>query len=158
MVVDRDSLKLLSDPLNMEIVRELVFSERTVGGLAESMNVPSVKIWRRVLRMQRAGLIRQTRTEKVRNLERKYYRAAAAMFVPQQMMDVEPRSGNLRRALAIYSEIQARMLRDLVRTEVPDDAEDLIDRVISIQLRKFVDTFLSEDTADELRRIRELLH
>ncbi|MGC8558734.1 MAG: ArsR/SmtB family transcription factor [Nitrososphaeria archaeon] len=158
MVVDRTAVELLSDPVNREIISRLIFDERSVSGLAGTMKLSPVSVWRRVFKMKSAGLIRQTRVERVNNLEKKYYWAAALLFVPPSIMiDINPTGRNLRQPPAIFSDIQMSMLRELMEIEVPEDAPDLMDRAVSVQLKKFVDTFLNERTVNELKMMKELL-
>jgi len=157
MVIDEKTSALFSDHVNRAIIRELIFSERSVSGLADIMKTQIVNVWRRVAKMQEAGIIRLSRTERVGNIEKKFYRATAILFVPAQPLNFEPKNENLKQALAIYTGFQMNLYKSMMSTEIPDDADDLVDRAIYKELESFVKLTLNQETRDELEKIRELL-
>jgi len=157
MVIDEKTSALFSDHVNRAIIRELIFSERSVSGLADIMKMQIVNVWRRVAKMQEAGIIRLSRTERVGNIEKKFYRATAILFVPAQPLNFEPKNENLKQALAIYTGFQMNLYKSMMSTEIPDDADDLVDRAIYKELESFVKLTLNQETRDELEKIRELL-
>jgi DNA-binding Lrp family transcriptional regulator len=157
MVIDEKTSTLFSDHVNRAIIRELVFRERSVSGLADIMKMKTVNVWRRVAKMKEAGIVRLSRTERVGNLEKKLYRASAMLFVPAQPLQFEPKNENLKQALAIYTGFQINLIKSMMGTEIPDDADDLVDRAIRAELESFVKTALNKETRDELEKIRELI-
>ncbi len=108
--LDQKSTTLVSDSLNQAILKSLVMSEYSVSELSKELNQPTLKLWRRMQRLQRANLIELSRTEKVGNIEKKLYRATATRYVPQQFLEFKPKDENLLEAFEIYSEIQKKMM------------------------------------------------
>ncbi|MDG6915875.1 MAG: winged helix-turn-helix transcriptional regulator [Nitrososphaerota archaeon] len=121
MTLDQERTKAVYDLLNQTILRELVGSERSVTALAKGMEMPVLKVWRRVQRLESLGLVQVSGARKSGNVETKLYRAAAARFVPDQFLSFKPKDARLREAFSIYSEFQdefARIVSGL--NEVPE--------------------------------------
>jgi DNA-binding transcriptional ArsR family regulator len=74
-----DQLKVLSDPLRVRIVEALCV-ERTTKQVAETIGEPPTKLYHHVDMLEKAGLIRRTRTRRNRGTLEKYYLAAARTF------------------------------------------------------------------------------
>ena len=83
--------ELLQDRVNMEIVKTLIRSEMSALALARKFNLPLTNVWRRLLRLQREGIVEVVRKEKTRNLEVKYYKATAVFFMVPSLISLEPR-------------------------------------------------------------------
>jgi len=125
--LDQKGTALVSDPLNQTILKNLVAKELSISELASKMNMPTLKLWRRIQKLAKANLVILTRTEKSGNLEKKMYRATATRYVPQQFFDLKPKDANLKAAFDIYSDIQKDMwakvsnLGDVPATANPTD-------------------------------------
>ena len=107
--LDQKSTTLVIDPLNQTILKNLVIQEQSISELATKLDLPALKLWRRIQKLTKARLIELTRTEKVGNLEKKMYRATATRYVPQNFFDLKPKDANLKTAFDIYSDIQKDM-------------------------------------------------
>lgn len=123
-VLSRADTRTLTDLLNQMILRELVLSERSVSGLARKLNLPTLKLWRRVQKLESLGLIEVSRTEKSGNIETKLYRSAAASFVPEEFLDLVPKDRRLAQASAIYTKLHKRMTGLIsAANEIPPGAD-----------------------------------
>jgi len=121
-VLDQTGTILLSDALNQRILRELVLSECSVTDLARRLNIPTLKLWRRMQRLTSANMVELSRLEKTANLEKKLYRSVATTFVPQNFLEFKPKDPRLLEAFNLYAEIQKAMMVVLSKfSEVPKD-------------------------------------
>src|SRR5271155_2421622 len=108
-VLDQSETRLLTDLLNQMILRELVLSERSVTGLAKKLNSSTLKLWRRMQKLESSGLIEISRVKRSGNIETKLYRATAASYVPDQFLQFRPTDPRLMAAFAVFSEFQKRL-------------------------------------------------
>ena len=138
-VLDQESTNLVSDPINQVLLRELVNQQQSISDLAQKLDIPTLKIWRRMQKLLKANLIEQTGTEKKGNLEKKLYRATAAWYTPQQFLNSKPKDPNLKAAFEIYSEIQNSMMIKMgAYNEVPKDS-DPIDYSMYVNMQVFAE-------------------
>jgi hypothetical protein len=138
-LLDQQSTNLVSDSINQVIIKELVTQQQSISGLSNKLGIPTLKLWRRVQKLQKANLIEQTAAEKRGNLEIKLYRATAAYYAPQQFLNFKPKNPDLKAAFEIYTEIQTRMMAKMgAYNEVPKDA-DPTDYSIYANMQVFAD-------------------
>ncbi|MGD6853419.1 MAG: ArsR/SmtB family transcription factor, partial [Candidatus Bathyarchaeia archaeon] len=97
-VLDKESEKLVADPTNQAILKELVTAQHSISELSTQLNIPTLKLWRRIQKLQKANLVEVTSTQKVGNLEKKYYRSTATWFAPQQYFNFKPKNPKLKEA------------------------------------------------------------
>lgn len=123
-LLDQKGTLLISDPLNQTILKNLVMSEYSASEMAAKLNMPTLKLWRRMQKLLKANLVELSRTEKVGNLDKKYYRATATGYVPQQQfLELKPKDPKLTEAFELYSEIQNKMMAVVTGFgDVPKDA------------------------------------
>ncbi len=123
-ILDREGVNLASDPTNLALLRELVTAQHSASELAEKLNLPTLNVWRRMQKLQKAKLIEHTATQKVGNLEKKLYRSTAAWFTPQQFFNFTPKDPSLKEAFEIYSGIQNKMMtKAAAYGDIPKDAD-----------------------------------
>jgi hypothetical protein len=138
-VLNQETTTLVSDPINQVILKELVTQQQSVSDLAAKLDIPTLKLWRRMQKLLKANLTEQTGTEKKGNLEKKLYRATAAWYTPQQIFNFKPKDPNLKSAFEIYGDIQGSMMtRMAAYIEIPKDA-DPIDYSIYVNMQVFAD-------------------
>ncbi len=122
--LNQEGTALLSDPTNQAIITHLVNSEYSISELSSKLNVPNLKLWRRMQKLAKASLVEVTRTEKVGNVEKKLYRATATWFGPKQFFNFKPKDANLIEGFEIYSEIQREILNKILAyNDVPKNAD-----------------------------------
>ncbi len=156
-VLDAANAKLVTDPLNQVLLRELVTGEHSVSDLAAQLNIPTLNIWRKIQKLQKAGLIEQTRIEKVGNIEKKLYRSTAAWFAPQQLFNFKPKDPNLKEAFEIYSNIQNSMMAVMsTYNEVPKDA-DPVDFSIFLNMQVFAQICSKPEVQAKICTLKEKL-
>ncbi len=153
-VVDQEGSNLVSDPINQKILLELVSSEQSIKALAEKFNLPTLNVWRRMQRMQKAKLIELIRTEKVGNIEKKLYRATATWYAPQQYFNFKPKDPNLREAFAIYSDIQNNLMAELTAfNDVPQEA-DAMDYSLFANMMAFVEVLSKPAAQTKIAKLK----
>lgn len=65
-----------------------------------------MKLWRRMQKLESAGLIEVSRVKRSGNIETKLYRATAASYVPRQFLEFKSGDPRLLGAFAVFSEFQ----------------------------------------------------
>jgi len=122
--LNHESTALLSDPINQAMITQLVNSEYSISELSSKLNVPNLKLWRRMQKLAKANLVEVSRTEKVGNIEKKLYRATATWFGPQQFINFKPKDPDLTEGFEIYSEIQKEILNKILEhNDVPRNVD-----------------------------------
>jgi hypothetical protein len=125
-ILDQKGTILVSDALNQMILRKLVLSECSVSGLSKKLNIPTLKLWRKMQKLMEANLVELSRTEKVGNLEKKFYRASATTYIQKPLFELEPKDTDLHDAFDIYLGIQKEILAKLwAFQEIPEDADPI---------------------------------
>ena len=80
LYLDRDQLRLISDPLRQRILRLLARREMSGSEVAAALEDAPSNLYYHLDRLREAGLIRLVRTEPRRGATEKYYRAVARAF------------------------------------------------------------------------------
>ncbi|HSV49485.1 MAG TPA: winged helix-turn-helix domain-containing protein [Candidatus Acidoferrales bacterium] len=156
-VLDKEGSNLVTDPTNQTILRELVTAEHSTSDLSQKLNLPTLNIWRRIQKLQKAKLIELTTTQKVGNLEKKLYRATATTFAPQQYFNFTPKNPALNQAFEIYNGIQRKMMtQTTVYGDVPKDA-DPIDYAFFVNMMVFADICSRPDIQTKIVELKEKL-
>jgi hypothetical protein len=155
--LDQKGTALVSDPLNLSILKNLVRSEHSISELSVKLDLPTLKLWRRMQKLLKANLVELTNTEKVGNLEKKLYRAVATNYVPQQYFDFKPKDANLQEALEIYSEIQKKLLAKFSAFGVIPEEVDPIDFAMFANMQAFAQVCSQNETQTKLAELQEKL-
>lgn len=156
-LLDRDGSNLVSDPINITILRELVTSEQAVSDIAEKLNLSILNVWRRIQKLQNARLIEHTATKKVGNLEKKFYRSTAAFFTPQQYFNFTPKDTSLKEAFEIYNGIQNKMMaKAAAYGDIPNDA-DPVDFSFFVNMLVFADVCGRPEVQAKIVELKEKL-
>jgi hypothetical protein len=125
-MLDQEGNTLVSDPFNQTILKELVTKEQSISDLAEKLQLPTLKLWRRMQKLQKAALVEQVGAEKVGNLEKKLYRSTATTYVPMQYFNFQPKDANLKPAFELYSDIQKHLMVEVLKFgDVPKTADPI---------------------------------
>jgi hypothetical protein len=150
-MLDEKGSNLISDPLNQTLLKNLVLSDYSVSELAEKLNMPTLKLWRRMQKLLKANLIELIRTEKVGNLEKKIYRASATGYIPQQQfLEFKPKDNSLKEAFEIYTNIQMEITKQIsVLGEIPKDV-DPVDFALFASMHAFSQVFTKTTTQHKL--------
>jgi len=155
--LDKKGTLLVSDPLNQTILKNLVTSEYSTSDLATKLNIPTLKLWRKMQTLLKANMIELSRTEKVGNLEKKYYRAIATGYIPQQLIETKAKDQNLQEAFDLYSEIQNRMMTVISGfSDVPKEAHP-IDYAMFANMYAFAEIFSESKTQSKLLELKKKL-
>jgi biotin operon repressor len=157
MVVNGRAMRLLQDPLNQRVLKLLVESELSVKRLSRLLGESPLKIWRRVQRLKEEGLVEETRSVHVRNLEVKLFRATSARYIPRETLEYEPKEDTLKRAYALFYEIQSKILSLLHEYEVIPSNVNPIDFCVATELYAYAKLLTDEDAQKKLKNILDLL-
>jgi DNA-binding Lrp family transcriptional regulator len=153
MVVDDKASELLVDRLNQKMVRELVFSEYSIAELSRKLNIPPIKTWRRIQKLVEAKVVEVARVDKVKNLQKKIYRATATNFLPRQFLDLKPDDERLRKTLKTYLEIQGEVMNRMSAfSEIPEGVNP-IDYAIYAAAKSLCLLFVDPDLRNKAMRL-----
>lgn len=156
-VLDKQGSALVADPINQNLLRELVTAEYAVSDLAQKLNLPTLNVWRRMQKLQKANLIELTATRKKGNLEKKFYRSTATYFAPEQYFTFTPKNPKLSEAFSIYNEIQKKMMTQTVAYgNIPKDV-DPIDYSFFVNMTVFADICSQPDVQTKIHALKEKL-
>lgn len=78
LITDLDTLKVVSDPLRIQIIEALILEPMTVNQVAEKLGLTASKLYYHVNLLEKHGLIEVVETRTVSNLIEKYYRSVAS--------------------------------------------------------------------------------
>src|SRR5262245_13592344 len=73
-------LRALAHPLRLRLMEEFAGAERTTMQVAAAMGEPPTRLYHHVNALERAGILKLTRTRKVRGTTEKYYEVAKKSF------------------------------------------------------------------------------
>jgi hypothetical protein len=153
-LLDQEGNKIVSDPFNQAILKELVEKEQSVSDLSQKLNIPTLKLWRRMQKLLKTDLVELVGTQKIGNLEKKLYRSTATWFAPQQYFDFQPKNPDLKAALEIYSDIQKQlMLQASTFGEVPKTV-DPIDYALYANMQAFASICGKPETQKKIVDLR----
>ncbi len=156
-VLDQEGSTLVSDPFNQAILKELVTQEQSISGLAEKLEMPTLKLWRRIQKLLKAGLIEQVGVEKVGNLEKKLYRSTATWFTPQQFFDFQPKDPSLKAAFEIYTDIQKCLVTVISALgEVPKTV-DPVDYALFANMHSFAQVCGKQEIQTKIAQLNQRL-
>jgi predicted ArsR family transcriptional regulator len=156
-IVDQEGASIVSDPVNQNILRELVSAERSASELAAKFNIPLLNIWRRIQKMEKASLIELTKTKKAGNIEKKFYRATATWYAPKEYFAFKPKDPNLQEAFKLYSDIQGLLMAEMSAfSDVPKDA-DPVDYSLFANMQAFAQVCNQPATQTKIAELKEKL-
>ena len=108
-------------------------------------------------KLDKANLVEVTRTKKVGNIEKKLYRATATWFGPQQFFNFKPKDQNLTEGFEIYTEIQRKILNNvLAYKEVPKNA-DPVDFSLYAHMNAFANVWIEPENQAKLLTLKQKL-
>ncbi|PSR25449.1 MAG: transcriptional regulator [Sulfobacillus benefaciens] len=81
VVQDHDTLRVLSDPIRMQILGLLISHERTGKQIANHMKMSASKVHYHLKELEHKNLVRVVRTEEKNGILQKFYRAVAFDYV-----------------------------------------------------------------------------
>lgn len=144
-VLDAHGTSLASDTKNQLILKELVMSERSITELASRLNIPTVTLWKRMQKLLAANMVEVSAVKKSGNLEVKMYRAAAARYLPAELLALRPSDGLLLKAFEVYSKTQNKSMAFLSKmNDIPADGNP-VDYGFYVIMRAFVQVCKSPD-------------
>lgn len=153
-ILDEKGVKLLQEPLNRKIVESLIRSELSIKALSEKFNTPLATIWRRVKELEKAGVVEVVKKERIKNIEIKYYRAAATLYIPKNpVINFAPRSKELKEIHEKYAILMNKIIQEELKyNEVPEQV-DPIDYTLALELYATCKILTSEETVSTLKEI-----
>jgi len=155
--LDQEGQNLISDPTNLTLLRELVNNDLSVSDLSAKFNLPTLKVWRRMQKLEKAQLIELTRTQKNGNIVKKLYRSTAAYFTPKQYFNFTPKDPNLTEAFAIYNSIQSKMMRKAAAYGDIPKGTDPVDFSFFVNMMVFADVCGEPDVQAKIVELKDKL-
>ena len=152
-ILDAKGTVLISDALNQMILQKLVTSQYSITELSRSLNVPVLKLWRRMQQLMKAKLVEVSGMERVGNLEKKLYRAVALRYeIPQHFFEPKLNDPNIQEAFGVYAKIQNEMMTILSAFDdcMPKEG-DPTDFAIYAQMQAFVQIFEKSSTQEKIQ-------
>ncbi|MFI0897398.1 helix-turn-helix domain-containing protein [Streptomyces sp. NPDC020983] len=155
-VADVETLKALSDPLRLAILRAMmtdVHGAFRVKELAGMLGQPVTRLYRHIKVLEAAGLIRVARTRLVSGIQESQYQVAQfALRLSRELLAAPGNAGEVADAFAAaLNDVRDRLVRDVTtgrfqRDPAPDGSPDPLGPVIVA-----LDTRLSPDRAADFR-------
>lgn len=158
-LIDSKGLKLLEDPINQKIVESLIQNELSVKELSRKFNTPLTTMWRRVKALEKAGILEVTRKKKTKNIEIKYYRATAALYLAKDLLtslpipSYTPKSKEVKELYERYLKIAYKVLDEELKYNTVPENVDPIDYAILLDIYSNCKILTSQDTVSELKEL-----
>src|SRR4051812_17141092 len=80
MIADLETLRVIADPVRVQILEASVMEPRTVKQIARLLGIPATKLYYHINMMEEHGLLRVVGTRLVSGILEKQYRATAMSF------------------------------------------------------------------------------
>jgi DNA-binding transcriptional ArsR family regulator len=94
IINDLETLKVLADPLRIQIVELMTQAPRTVKQVAEKLNLPPTKLYYHIKQLEERALIRVVDTRIVSGIVEKQYQAAAFSYrVNRELFSLTAQAG-----------------------------------------------------------------
>jgi len=157
--LDAKGTVLISDALNQIILQKLVTSQNSISSLSRELNIPALKIWRRMQQFMKAKLVEVSGVEKVGNLEKKLYRATALRFdLPRQVFEPKLNNHSIQAAFGTYVKIQNEIMRvwSTFDGKIPKEG-DPTDFAINAFLQAFVQVFEKSTIKADMKKMKQTL-
>lgn len=156
-VVGAKEVALISDLLNQLIVQKLSVSQYSVADLSIELNIPALKVWRRMQRLLKAKLVEVSDVRKIGNLEQKLYRATAIRYAPPEFLEFKPNDPNIQAAYQIFAKIQNEMTTFLSTSgDIPKEVNP-IDFALYVNMQSFIQLFEMTNTRENVQKIKQML-
>lgn len=136
LVSDLETLRVLADPLRIQIIERLTPAPRTVKQVAAELGLPPTKLYYHIKQLEERGLIQVVETRLVSGILEKQYRATARRYHVDKTL-FAPASPGGREGL------------HLMLTSLLDDTRDDIERSVEAGV---VDVTTPEDASRPLQR------
>jgi predicted transcriptional regulator len=157
-ILDSQGTILVTDPLNQLILQKLVVSPHSVTELSRELDIPALKIWRRMQRLAKTQLVEVSGVEKVGNLDKKLYRATALRYdVPQQFSTPKLADPNLQAAFLEYAAIQNETMAILSKFDAAIPENDPTDFAIYALMQAYVEISEKPSTRESIQEMKQKL-
>lgn len=163
VVNDLETLRVLADPLRIQIIELVTHQPRTVKQVAADLELPPTKLYYHIKQLEERGLIRVVDTRLVSGIVEKQYQASAfsyhvnkALFSPTSPAGKEGLNVMLT---GLFEDTRADIQESVAEGAIDLYAEEDGDRPISRTLMMARNTlYLAPDRAEEFyRRLRGLM-
>jgi DNA-binding transcriptional ArsR family regulator len=135
LIQDRETLKVMADPLRSQILEILLSTPQTTKQVAGKLGLAASKLYYHFNLLEKHGLIEVVEVRRIANLEEKHYRAVAARF-------------ELAPGLVATNTEEGKAVANEMMTSIIDTTRDDILR--SLQARYFQ---LEQGAAEHPRRV-----
>ncbi len=155
-VDDVETLKALSDPLRLSIMRALMTDVRTamtVKQLAHALEQPPTRLYRHIKVLEAAGLIRVASTRLVSGIQESRYQVAQLALRLSRELLVEPGNASevARAFAATLDDFRGRLINDILAGRLGHEPKAATDAEPPGPMLVMVDKVVSRERAVEFR-------
>jgi DNA-binding transcriptional ArsR family regulator len=163
IVNDLETLKVLADPLRLQIIELMTPAARTVKQLAADLNLPPTKLYYHIKQLEERTLIRVVDTRIVSGILEKQYQAAALSYrVNKALFSLTSQAGKEGLNVMLNGlfedtkeDIQNSVEAEVIDVSAQDDDEKALYRSLLISRNTL---YMTPDEAEEFyKRLRSLV-
>lgn len=163
IVNDLETLKVLADPLRLQIIELMTPAARTVKQLAADLNLPPTKLYYHIKQLEERTLIRVVDTRIVSGILEKQYQAAALSYrVNKALFSLTSQAGKEGLNVMLTGlfedtkeDIQNSVEADVIDVSAQDDGEKALHRSLMISRNTL---YMNPAQAEEFyKRLRSLV-
>jgi len=123
VIKDVATLKVLADPLRIQLLSELTVAPRTVKALAAQIGVPQTRLYYHIKLLERHGIIRVVARRMVSGIEERSYQTTAKSTIVSPTLGAElARSGAVKAMFDLFAAQMEVALSDAVPVGDPHSA------------------------------------
>jgi DNA-binding transcriptional ArsR family regulator len=163
IVSDLETLKVLADPLRLQIIELMTPAARTVKQIAADLNLPPTKLYYHIKQLEERALIRVVDTRIVSGILEKQYQAAAQSYrVNKALFSLTAQAGKEGLNVMLNGlfedtkeDIQKSVEEEVIDVSAEEGDEKAIYRSLLISRNTL---YMTPDEAEEFyRRLKELV-
>ena len=153
LFINKEQADLLLDPINVKIVELLINEELNPTQISEKAKIPISTVWRRLKKLEKAGIVEVTRAEKKRNFRTIFYRAKALYYALPFNPDLRPKDPLV---VEIYQKVlelrEKAMMKAMAYNDVPPTV-DPVDYAVALDVLSNFEVLLENE--NEVRDLVE---
>ncbi len=160
VIKDLETLKVISDPLRLQMLQLLTQHPRTVKDIAARLDMPATKLYYHINLLEKHALITVVDTRIVSGIVEKQYQTTALHFhVHRGLLSPGANSGdeNLNRLLATLLDDTRLDIRRSAQAGIVDLSDNNTPTPMALMVRREVARLSPERAAEFHRRVRELM-
>lgn len=134
LINDLETLKVVAEPLRMQLLELMLHQPRTAKQLAAALKVPQTKLYYHINLLETSGLIRLVGTRMVSGIVEKHYRAVAMSFrLNEDLLSLHgDQAGETLSATigAVFESARADIMRSLQHKLIDPSQDDVRRKIV----------------------------